>query len=204
MSTIKMSAQEYLSSPFYPVDQKCLQARRAAGDPFGEADIRTVGECYNTLLRPTRNNLMKQQRLERMKEVLEQEIIDAGGQERILTLGEVDEIMERRKAAMRAEDEEKRREAENRRRAEEAAYRVQFFEAKTGNRVASSGIDSPKGRGGRASSGGSPSRSSGSRRPLSKLEKLLRIPPKSSPSAGPSTPGKKKRAGQENRSKDDE
>ncbi|KAF3289572.1 hypothetical protein TWF970_003342 [Orbilia oligospora] len=149
MSTVKMTPQDYLASPFYPADQESLKSRRAANDPFGEKDVLAIGDNYkNTVHWPSRNETMKEKRLQRMKEVLEQEFKDKEGIEKDLTLEEVDEILEGRKAVVRAEEEKKR--------AEEAAQRAKtvlpIYEAKSGLHVANAEV---VGRPLRAAAGGS-------------------------------------------------
>ncbi|KAK6518017.1 hypothetical protein TWF506_005182 [Arthrobotrys conoides] len=137
MSTIKMSPQDYLESPFYPTDQESLKTRRAANDPFGEKDVLAIGDNYkNTVHWPSRNEVMKEKRLQRMKEVLEQEFRDNEGIEKVLTLEEVDDILERRKAVIRAEEDKKR--------AQEAAQRAKtvlpIYEAKSGTHIANAKV----------------------------------------------------------------
>ncbi|EGX52081.1 hypothetical protein AOL_s00043g471 [Orbilia oligospora ATCC 24927] len=132
-----MTPQDYLASPFYPADQESLKSRRAANDPFGEKDVLAIGDNYkNTVHWPSRNETMKEKRLQRMKEVLEQEFKDKEGIEKDLTLEEVDEILEGRKAVVRAEEEKKR--------AEEAAQRAKtvlpIYEAKSGLHVANAEV----------------------------------------------------------------
>ncbi|KAK6501556.1 hypothetical protein TWF481_009392 [Arthrobotrys musiformis] len=70
---------------------------------------------------------MKKKRLERMKPILEQELRD-DGDERELTLEEVDEILEERKEIARAEEYERRK-------AREAARVIPLWEAKSGLQV---------------------------------------------------------------------
>ncbi|KAF3205013.1 hypothetical protein TWF679_009450 [Orbilia oligospora] len=146
-----MTPQDYLASPFYPADQESLKSRRAANDPFGEKDVLAIGDNYkNTVHWPSRNETMKEKRLQRMKEVLEQEFKDKEGIEKDLTLEEVDEILEGRKAVVRAEEAEKRT-------AQRAKTVLPIYEAKSGSHVANAqvvgrplrgrGRSRPRGRG---------------------------------------------------------
>ncbi|KAF3207811.1 hypothetical protein TWF106_011625 [Orbilia oligospora] len=146
-----MTPQDYLASPFYPADQESLKSRRAANDPFGEKDVLAIGDNYkNTVHWPSRNETMKEKRLQRMKEVLEQEFKDKEGIEKDLTLEEVDEILEGRKAVVRAEEAEKRT-------AQRAKTVLPIYEAKSGPHVANAqvvgrplrgrGRSRPRGRG---------------------------------------------------------
>ncbi|KAF3167272.1 hypothetical protein TWF788_011440 [Orbilia oligospora] len=129
-----MTPQDYLASPFYPADQESLKSRRAANDPFGEKDVLAIGDNYkNTVHWPSRNETMKEKRLQRMKEVLEQEFKDKEGIEKDLTLEEVDEILEGRKAVVRAEEAEKRA-------AQRAKTVLPIYEAKSGSHVANAQV----------------------------------------------------------------
>ncbi|KAF3221999.1 hypothetical protein TWF192_001637 [Orbilia oligospora] len=129
-----MTPQDYLASPFYPADQESLKSRRAANDPFGEKDVLAIGDNYkNTVHWPSRNETMKEKRLQRMKEVLEQEFKDKEGIEKDLTLEEVDGILEGRKAVVRAEEAEKRA-------AQRAKTVLPIYEAKSGSHVANAQV----------------------------------------------------------------
>ncbi|RVD85629.1 uncharacterized protein DFL_003946 [Arthrobotrys flagrans] len=122
-----MSAEEYRSSPFYPADQESLRTRRNANDPFGEKDIQAIGDDYkNTVHWPNKNEKMKEKRLLRMKEVLEQEFRDEGV-DMELTLQDVDDLLEHKKIVARAEE---------RKKAEEARRTLPIYEAKSGTHVA--------------------------------------------------------------------
>ncbi|KAF3090046.1 hypothetical protein TWF706_010197 [Orbilia oligospora] len=211
MSTVKMTPQDYLASPFYPADQESLKSRRAANDPFGEKDVLAIGDNYkNTVHWPSRNETMKEKRLQRMKEVLEQEFRGKEGTEKDLTLEEVDEILEGRKAVIRAEEEKKRAEEAEKRAAQRAKTVLPIYESKSGLHVANAevvgsplrgrGRGRPRGRGrgrGRGSTtrGAAAAAASGSDR-----GQLLALPTGSQSSSPPSSRRKsgRGRGGREN------
>ncbi|KAK6348218.1 hypothetical protein TWF718_006028 [Orbilia javanica] len=146
-----MSPQEYHASPFYAADQVSLQARRAAEDPFGEKDTNAIGDHYkDTVHWPSKNSIMKEKRLLRMKDVLEQRFRDSDGVEMDLSLFDVEALLEQDKEDARAEDQRKRAEEARKKRAEEASGLLPIFEAKSGLQVANARMSRGAGRGGSA------------------------------------------------------
>ncbi|KAF3916103.1 hypothetical protein ABW20_dc0110056 [Dactylellina cionopaga] len=66
ITTIKLTPSQYKASKYYQVDLKEAKRRRKYGDPLGEYEIGAVGEIYSDEMRPTRNNILRKRREEKM------------------------------------------------------------------------------------------------------------------------------------------